>query len=294
MTVLAYGAEKVRALEFALGGKPPKEATKHVAAELNRHVQEQFERRKAHLAKVNSLLKRQRTPLLNILKADKRTAEDIKEARELFRKGPIKPHARPPREKIEPRMVTGSSFWLKVPPYDDQQGSFSGDASASEDALNGTYNLSMSGNGSSSNAWAGLAINFFATEDDPSQRFAALVEYDYDWYDYSNLAPAHNDAGTNIWIWGFTENRWVLQQGGFFPSWSDGTGWWDSHGSGGDGSEQFGNEALEAFFPAFGNNWYQAWVWSWGSCDDISDFDYWSVAGQAQAMTIPFVVFGSL
>jgi hypothetical protein len=88
----------------------------------------------------------------------------------------------------------------------------------------------------------------------------------------------------------------ILKQGGFFPSWSDGTSWLEDHGSGGDGSEQFGREALEAFFPAQANSWYLlAWFWSDGSCDDQSGNAFgFSFAQQQQSMSVPLVVFGSL
>jgi hypothetical protein len=85
-----------------------------------------------------------------------------------------------------------------------------------------------------------------------------------------------------------------LAAGCFGPTWSDGTSWEEEHGSGGDGSEQFRTESLEVFFPAYRNNWYQAWVWSWGSCDDGNTFGAYSAAEQWHSMQVPFVVFGSL
>ena len=124
---------------------------------------------------------------------------------------------------------------------------------------------------------------------------SALVDFDYSWLDSSTWYTAHNDGATNIWVWGSSENTWVLQQGGLFPSWSDGTGWLEDHGSGGDGSEQFGRKSLEAFFPVAANTWYFTWVWSEGSCDDNSGSVFgFSYAQQSQSMSIPFVVFGSL
>ena len=83
------------------------------------------------------------------------------------------------------------------------------------------------------------------------------MQYDYTWFDYASIGfTAHNDASSNIWVWGDRENHWVLQAGNFTPAWSDGTGWNHIHGSGGDGSEQFGTESWEAFFPAAANSSY--------------------------------------
>jgi hypothetical protein len=119
------------------------------------------------------------------------------------------------------------------------------------------------------------------------------VEYDYQWSDTSvGGYTAHNDGSTNIWVWGAHEQAWVLQKGGLFPSWSDGTGWYESHGSDG---EQSGLESLEAFFPSLANSWYFAWVWTNGSCDDNSgSIAGFSLAEQSQSMVVPFVVIGSL
>jgi hypothetical protein len=87
---------------------------------------------------------------------------------------------------------------------------------------------------------------------------------------------------------------WVLEQGGLFLSRSDCTGRIEDHGSGGDGSEQFGAESLEAFFPAVANSWYLAWVCSDGCCDDNSGSLFGlSYAQQSQSMSIPFMVLGS-
>ena len=295
MAVLAFGAEKVRALELALGGKPPKKAADQSLAELKRHVSERFERRKVDRAAMHPLLEGAQAPLLELVKADSTAAQNVKKRRNIIlsrRKERLR--GKHPRMKIEPRMVTGSGFWLKAPPYDQPFQSAAGDATASADVNAGVYSFSMTGNGSSAAASAGVGMWFFATMDDPAQRIAALVDYDFRWLDSSTWYTAHNDGATNIWVWGNSENAWVLQQGGFFPSWSDGTGWLEDHGSGGDGSEQFGRESLEAFFPAAGNNWYFAWIWSDGSCDDSSGAFGFSFAQQSQSMSVPFVVFGSL
>ena len=287
MAILAYGSKPVHALEHTLGGTIAKSVSKRPHNELNRHVKEQLEQRKVRWAKSNLMLQKARAPLVELLMKDKRTKASAK----LFHRV----HARPKltrkkstRTEIEPQMIAGSSLTVKVPPYDNYGQNGVGTGHGSADVFTGQYVIEVSGTGG---AWAGVAVNFLATDDNPSQRFAALFDYDYFWDDWSALATAHNDGGTNIWIWGFSENRWVYQTGSLNPSWSDGTGWYEEHGSGGDGSEQSGRQSLEAYFPAFRNNWYQAWVWSSGSCDDNGTY---SGASQQQIMSVPFVVFGSL
>jgi hypothetical protein len=62
MTVLAYGAENVQALEGVIGGKPPAKAADQSLAALKRHMRERFERRKASRAAMGSLLERAQAP----------------------------------------------------------------------------------------------------------------------------------------------------------------------------------------------------------------------------------------
>jgi hypothetical protein len=296
MTLLAYGAKQVRALESTLGGKPPKKAADQALAALKQQMSERYERRNAQIAKMRPLMERSRAPLLELIKKDKAAVAALERRRTLtLARGKEKLRMKHERLKIDPRMVSGSGFWLKAPPYDVPFSGANGAASASSNISNGTYSLSMTGNGSSAAASAGLGVWFWATEDDPAQRIAALFDYDYSWLDASDWYTAHNDGSTNIWVFGHSENAWLLQQGGIFPSWSDGTGWQEDHGSNGDGSEDSGRESIQGFFPVRANNWYLAFIWSEGSCDDSNGSIFgFSFAQQAQSMSVPFVVFGSL
>jgi len=161
-----------------------------------------------------------------------------------------------------------------------------GGGHGSANGFTGKYTVQARGDGA---AWAGVAANFLATENNPTQRFAALLDYGYSWFDWSTWGTAHNDASTHIWIWGFAENYWVHNGGNLDPAWSDGTSFGEEHGSGGDGSWQSGRESLEVLFPALQNSVYQAWIWSDGSCDDEGII---SGASQHQFMSVPLMVFG--
>jgi hypothetical protein len=296
MAILAYGAEKLRALETALGGEPPRKAAEQSLAELERHFRERFERRSAYRAIMRPLIEQIQAPLIQLVKEDPAAAQAAEKRRNIIlarRKEKLsRVH---PDMKAVPRMVTGSGLVLKEPPYNEPFQFSAGAATASADINAGVYSLSATGNGSSAAAGAGVGIWFFATADDPAQRVAAFMKYVYSWLDTSAWYTAHNDGSTNIWVWGHNENTWVVQKGGLFPSWSDGTADNEDHGSGGDGSEQSGSESLEAFFPAAANSWYLAWVWSDGSCDDsLGGVFGFSFAQQSQIMSVPFVVFGSL
>jgi hypothetical protein len=67
------------------------------------------------------------------------------------------------------------------------------------------------------------------------------------------------------------------------------TSWFEVHQD-----ESSGGEAMEVYFPAFAGNWYQAWIWSWGSCDDAFSVLASSVASQSQRIRVPLMAFGSL
>lgn len=293
MTLLAYGAKKVSALETTLGGKPPKKAADQALAALKQQMRERYERRNAQIAKMRPLTERTQAPLLELIKSDKAAVESMAKRRSLIlAQGKEKLRVKHERMKIDPRMVSGSGFWLKAPPYDVPFNAAAGSASASSNINAGTYSLSMNGNGGTATASAGVGIWFFAKETDPQQRIAAVIDYDYSWFDSSTWYTAHNNGSTNIWVFGHSENAWVLTQANLFPSWSDGTGWTEDHGSGG---EQDGRESPQGFFPARANSWYLAFIWSQGECDDSSGSVLgFSWAQQAQSMSVPFVVFGSL
>jgi hypothetical protein len=293
MTLLAYGAKKVRALETSLGGKLPKKAADQALAALKQQMRERFLQRNAQIAKMRPLMERGQAPLLELVKADKTASASLAKRRALtLARGKEKLRFKHEPMKIDPQMVSGSQFWLKAPPYDVPFNSAHGNASASSNINAGVYSLSMSGGGSSSTASAGVGVWFFSTENNPAQRIAAVFDYDYSWFDSSDWYAAHNDGSTNIWVWGNSENAWLLRQGNYFPSWSDGTGWQEDHGSNG---EQDGRESIQGFFPARANSWYLAFIWSEGSCDDSSGSVFgFSFAQQAQSMSVPFVVFGSL
>ena len=295
MPILAVGANRVSEFERTLGGTIPKADATRPGSELKHYVKERAARRKANMAEVQRQLKIARAPFMELANKDKRFISELPALRRKLTEQFKKQRARTARRtseatkhKIEPRIEIGSALTIKAPPYDYDQEWATGSAWSSADASVGQYSVSAL----DGTAWAGVGINFLAIEDNPLQRFAALIDYDYSWFDRSYPEVAHNNGSTNIWIWGFTENRWVFKNGDrLSPSWSDGTSWYEYHGSGsGDGSEQTGRESLEVYFPAFENNWYQVWVWFEGSCD--SEYQSWSQ--QSQTMSIPLMFFGSL
>ena len=157
MTVLAYGAENVQALEGAIGGKPPAKAADQPLAALKRHMREGFERCKASRAAMGSLLERAQAPLIELVKPGPAAAESVERRRNLIvGRRKEKPSGKHARVKIEPRMLPGSGFWLKALPYDRSFQSAVGGAIAFADVNAGVYSLPMSGDGGSAAASAGL------------------------------------------------------------------------------------------------------------------------------------------
>jgi hypothetical protein len=292
MAIFAYGPKQIRSLESTLAAKLPKNAANRPRAELTRYIKERFARRKARRLEVNRLLTQARAPIVELLKKDKRYAACAEAFGKLSTDQFRKMRAKRPRTKpkFEPRLIANSGLTVRVPPYDFPGMWSSGGTSAiaSADEKTGRFGLSLSPDNDSAAAWAGVAANFFSTEDNLKQRLAVLVDYDYAWIDSSTFfGTAHNDGSTNVWIWGFTENG-LVGEGYFDPKWSDGTSGFEEHGSGGDGSDQSGRESLEVVFTSRANSVYQVLVWSSGSCDD----DLFSFALQVANKSVPLMVLG--
>jgi dienelactone hydrolase len=57
---------------------------------------------------------------------------------------------------------------------------------------------------------AGL-ISFFLCTVPGLQRFAAVIDFSDDWWDSAQKYVAHNDVTTALWVWGESENTWVVQ-----------------------------------------------------------------------------------
>jgi hypothetical protein len=298
MDVLATGAERVLALETALGGEPPKD--RKPAAELDRYMRQRFDQHRTRYAEATARAE-QRTALIQEMRE---THPDLYSLLEkLAQTSATKSADRPPREsldtprrlahlkKIEPKIAVGSGFTIKVPPYDDQQQGVDYDASASPDALQGNYTLQSDANGGGSSAWAGIGINFYAISDDIFQPFKARIDYSSGWGDNSEIfTEAHNNGATNIWVWGYTEQRWVCQQDNLWPSWHSYVS-----NAGPDEDSYSGAETLQAQFPAFAGHWYQAWVWSSVESDGSSaGGDFSSYSSNISSVQIPWVIFGSL
>jgi hypothetical protein len=291
MTVLAYGAKQVRELERAIAGTPPKGRAKAPMAALDRYMDERFKRQQASLAESSKLAEHWREVVLPHAREGEAKLEQFKvEAKARFDKRSKGKREKPKPLKFDPRVIAGSIQLIKVPPYDGAwQWSNASNVNAQSDAAAGTCDLAAQsfGDGNREGA-AGFFAWFFAPEDNPVQRFAALVQYSYDWWDDASGYVAHNDLRTRLWVWGQTENRWVGQSD-VTPGWSDGVGWFESHGN-----SDSGNVSNEIFFPAVANQWYQAWVWSDASA--YADGGFWGIADSSVHFdsVVPLIVLGSL
>jgi hypothetical protein len=233
MTTIARGSETVRELQRALGGTAPKAPLQKSRAELERYV---IGRSKIR-ARAYAEMARLHEPLRNLIFRDvakddprlKKIIQDAKAASKRARKRTVK---LPKPEKFEPRFVAGSGFWFKSPPYDTSWtwGSQT-NVHSSANSSAGTFHLDASifADGLRQVA-AGIGIFFLALDDDPQQRFSALIDYSDSWHDHAAFYVAHNDLNTRLWVWGETENAWV-GQGEVTPGWTDGVGWIDTHGN---------------------------------------------------------------
>ena len=162
MSLLAYGAKEVRALELGLGAKPSKRAGEQSLALLKRHIRERAERHKAERDAMRPLQERAQAPLLEVIKGDAAAMRSIKTLRKMIGRKKLKSTWKRPEIKVEPRMVSGSGFWLKAPPYPQFLLTAFGSGTASADTKAGTYQLG-SGNGNwfrrIGGAWNAIFLN---------------------------------------------------------------------------------------------------------------------------------------
>jgi hypothetical protein len=290
MGVLVRGAKKVRALQQAIGGTPPKAGANSSRALLDRYMAQQFKQQSTKLQEMSGLSERWRKLLFREVAKDEARLKQLKrETQAQLEKRKNRKIEKPKRLAIEPRFITGSSFLFLAPPYDGAwQWKSDPDSQAQSNASTGTCDLDVGSIGDGSRAVsAAFFAWFFAPDDNPMQRFAAYMQYNDDWWDSASGYVAHNDLRTRLWFWGMTENRWVVQQEAD-PNWSDGVGWFENHGN--DPNGDAGALSNDAFFPASRNNWYQAWVWSNASV--YADSGFFGTAGSSLKFNsvVPFMV----
>src|SRR5215471_18739348 len=157
MSTIAYGAEKVKALQYALGGKPSEGSGKRARMSLEKFVTDRFKTMKAARQEEARLSAPIRDRLISqILKDDPSVKHSIEERQRSYKRGLKRKIPQPKTMKIEPRFVTGSYAWVKAPPYDDQ---WSSGGNASADKASGTYKIDVASfGGGSAEAAAGIMV----------------------------------------------------------------------------------------------------------------------------------------
>lgn len=298
MTIIARGSKQVADFERALSGKPPSEGLQNSRVALGRHLAESVEAGRAAHAERAQLTK----PLLelalgHIAQDDPRLQESIQARKEALARRSKRQLKPPPREKFEAQVRLGSIQAIKGPPYDDDY-SWPDSASRNEanaDKASGTYHLQevTSGDDTWMEVAAGIAVGFTAPVDNPLQRVAALIDYSDFWEDSAFGYVAHNHFKTHLWVWSDATQGWVSTPT-MSPQWSDDVGWFEDHGSNGDGSEEGARISVETYFPAFAHTWYQVWVWSKAAV--YADGGFWGDASSWVHFeaSVPMIVFGSL
>jgi|SRR5580700_5757509 hypothetical protein len=93
------------------------------------------------------------------------------------------------------------------------------------------------------------------------------------WWDKSYLATAHNDAGFGVLVlsWDMNGNNQNTDKDFRYSTWSDGTGWYDTHYNsnypGVDYDQAYYLTNEPTYFPVQSNRVYMAAIWCFGSCD---------------------------
>jgi hypothetical protein len=293
MTILAYGAKQVDALQLTLGGNPPKKALQASLASLKQIEKERFERRQAERAALKPASERARELLFGHLKDDPRLLVCAKEYRAISeRRSKLKLKKPPSTPKVPPQIFLGSCVMIQQPPYSepfDAQSDPSGNVMSDFNAGAYSWAEQSFGNGAAITAAAGVGQWFFNICTNPMLTFAANINYSYSWFDQAVWGlTAHTNASTALWIWGNAENGWVGQQNGLYPSWADGAGTFDMHQD-----SQQGTEWISTVCPVQTNNWYFLWVWSSTYLDsNTGDFNTTSFSDSHMSVSVPNMLVG--
>jgi hypothetical protein len=159
-----------------------------------------------------------------------------------------------------PRFPADTASVTKGAPYDQAYTLPGGQGKVeSADINTGTYDLRVQSIGNGDQA-VGAGIGFWFSSDaagNPWQRFTAIVDFSFDWWDTAAAYVAHNNAHTWLTVWGMSEGGWVGWSVDETPSWSDGVGWYENHGN-----SQSARAALVTFFNTQPNSLYFCWVQS--------------------------------
>lgn len=278
------------------GNKPPVESLSHARALLTAHHAAETGRRAAQRAEAGRTQDRFRHLLFDSLKSSDEVLRQITaERRETIdRMNKEVRRSRPEHAGLsvmDQKSNASGKFDLRTPPYDFDWKSGSGQGLERADHTAGTYGLDVQtiGNGELAVA-AGVGFWFFSGDGASMQRFAAVADYFFDWWDGASGYVAHNDGRTHLWVFGHSEGDWVARSDQT-PSWSDGVGWFESHGN---HPGEDGRVSGDTFFNARPQSWYQCWIWS--SADVYGDGGFWGFADSTIhiTMSVPFAVMGSL
>lgn len=272
------------------------------AASTKATLRKRFLRRSASRKKADSWNEKLQLPLYELLQkgpAFQKTVESGKKYLSGLRLGPVAVSHAPKTPTFIPRPHQTLEFLF--PPYYDswtwKASGSPGSQDAAADPADGTLSVGVSGGGGSADAGAALVIafqpSFFMN---PAVRISPLVQYSYNWLDFSfNGYTAHNDGYLRLSVESTDLRGGDLrqEQQRELQLWTDGTGWTESHGSNGDGTQVSGTlfPADSTFFAtASDQRRYLITISCETSCDESSGFWGGSLAIAKLAVRVPFVV----
>ncbi len=208
---------------------PPVEAVEGAEAGLAAHVAELARQRASYRAEFRAHDERLRELLLGGLRPHEAELKRIGAERQALREAQAKRNLERWSAAAKPRSgvhtADSAGLVVKAPPYDFAWTLPGGQGDESADQNAGTYSLDVQSIGQHElDVAAGVGFWFFSGSGNPSQRFAALLDYYDDWWDAAAGYTAHNDGRAYLWVFGASERAWVAQST-VTPSWSDGAGW---------------------------------------------------------------------
>ncbi|MET8747152.1 hypothetical protein [Streptomyces sp. NPDC004728] len=284
----AHGVDEVRALEASLGFKAPDlSITEAVCRDLIRTLEARAERQQEEMRRTAELSR----PVLDVLLGNPALEEAAEQMRADQKRRMAEKFAPPPLGQasvsLEAQFRANANFHVQVPPYGGDFATGSG-ATVSKDQ--GTFSLDVQGIGSQDSCYLSMGSWFYTAENNPSQRFAAPINFNKYWQESAMGYVAHSRFSTVVGIRDGSTNTDVIPPVQIQPTWNDGVGWFETHGENIEGDYSL----AEVFFPATAGHLYFCQIGFSASVDaDIGPF---GVADSTIHLNgqIPWLVLGSL
>ncbi len=243
--------------------------------------------------------KRILAPLLKAIARDERAKGAMKDLQGLAHaevQRARKPARAPAFPAARPQLRSGSILRVYTPPYDYDYQETSGFGATATAWRNVGEFLAWSNPYSATvgpysvGAAAGVGIYFRPVSRDAFVRFSPAIRYTYSWRDRSQGGfTAHTGGYLAIRVISYDSNGrdMRIEQDPRYQLWSDGTGWWETHGDTNQDWPFFPSQ--QVYFQATSDRQYVLWVWGYTTADEHGD-DFAGSGSWSHGWVEPIVV----